>query len=101
MTVKQIKSDLAEIKFYYANQSDFDIAAQSIGESAVYKKVKRYNEAVANAPAELYRLYVALYVNGSTQLDYALDEDKCVDSICRYNKKLQRFFADYFDADYD
>lgn len=99
MDIKTIKTDLDEIKYYYTNQQEFDIAAKSIGESAVSKKAQQYNQAIVNAPAELYRLYIALYVNGSTQFNHALDEDKCVDYICRLNKKLCKFFLDYFNVD--
>ena len=99
MTIKQVKTDLEEIKYYYANQKDFDAAARSVGESAAAQKAKRYNEAVTQAPAQIYGLYVALYVNGSTQLEYALDIGKCADQVCRNNQKLYKFFADYFNVD--
>ncbi len=42
MNTETVKRDLEEIKFYYANQTDFDLAAKSIGESAVLVKIKRY-----------------------------------------------------------
>ena len=42
MNTETVKRDLEEIKFYYANQTDFDLAAKSIGGSAVLVKIKRY-----------------------------------------------------------
>lgn len=45
MDIKTIKTDLDEIKYYYANQQEFDIAAKSIGECAVSQKAKQYNQA--------------------------------------------------------
>ena len=97
MDVKTVKADLEEIKYYYANQTEFDIAAKSIGSSAVAVKAKEYNTAITQAPAALYRLYTALYVNGITQLEYALDLDRCVDRVYKANKKLCQFFAEYFN----
>lgn len=97
MDVKTVKADLEEIKFYYANQTEFNVAAKSIGSSAVAAKVKEYNTAITQAPAMLYRLYIALYVNGITQLEYALDLDRCVDRVYKANRKLCQFFAEYFN----
>lgn len=96
MDIKTVKADLDEIKYYYANQTDFDIAAKSIGESSAAVKAKAYNAAISRAPATLYRLYIALYINGSTQLEYALELDRCVDRVYKTNKKLCQYFADYF-----
>ncbi|MCM1368212.1 MAG: hypothetical protein NC184_05350 [Roseburia sp.] len=96
MNIKTVKADLDEIKYYYANQVEFDTAAQSIGESSVMEKVRKYNAAIVAAPAALYKLYVSLYVNGSSQLEYALDIDRCADSVCNLNKKLYAYFANYF-----
>ncbi len=101
MTVKQVKSDLEEIKFYYANQSEFDIAAKSIGESAASIKAKKYNDAITRAPAVLYSLYFALYVNGNSQQDYALDSDRTVNYICNMNLDLCRFFISQFNLKSD
>lgn len=98
MTVKQVKSDLEEIKFYYENQAEFELAAKSIGESSIAAKVKKYNETVTRASALLYSLYVALYVNGSTQQDYALDTNRSINHICRLNLQLCKFFISQFDV---
>lgn len=97
MTITQVKRELEEIKYYYANQTDFDIAARSIGESDASKTAKRYNEAVTHSAAELYALYVALYVNGSSQFEYATEIDMCTSSVYLKNKKLYEFFVDYFN----
>lgn len=98
MTVKQVKSDLEEIRFYYEYQSDFELAAKSIGESATVAKVKKYNDAITRASALLYSLYVALYVNGSSQQDYALDTNRTINHICRLNLQLCKFFISQFDV---
>lgn len=99
MTIQQVKNNLEEIRYYYGNQKDFDLAAKAVGESAAAQMAKRYNEAVTHAPAVLYGVYVALYVNGSTQLNYSLDIGKSVDQVCRNNQRLYKYFADYFNAD--
>lgn len=96
MDIKTVKADLEEIKYYYENQQELDIAAKCIGECAIATKLKRYNDAITHAPIKLYRLYMALYVNGSTQLEYALELDRCVDRVYKTNKKLCQYFADYF-----
>lgn len=57
MTLEQVKSDLKEIQYYYANQKDLEGAARIIGTSKIAEKVKLYNEAVRKAPVKLYEVY--------------------------------------------
>lgn len=96
MSMETVKRDLEEIKFYYANQTDFDLAARSIGESAVLVKIKRYTEAIVKAPAMLYGIYVALYVNGMTQFDYATDYKRSTDYVGKLHAQLCQYLSEYF-----
>ncbi len=97
VTVETIRVDLDEIRYYYGNQQELDIAANSIGECSASVKAKRYNRAITHAPVVLYKLYMALYVNGLTQLDYALEIDRAAVSVYRSNRKLYEFFVSYFN----
>lgn len=67
MTIQEIRSNLRAIRYYYSKQKEFDKAAETVGESKVVETVKRYNQAVANAPPRLYKVYVELYVHNNTQ----------------------------------
>ena len=98
ITDKKVKSDLESIKFYYANQQSFDIAVNSIGECAVIETVKRYNEAIKDAPAMLFDLYVSLYVMGQTQLEVALDWERCADYVYKQNIKLRKYLSERISA---
>ncbi len=88
MTIKQIKEDLKDIRFYYSKQQDIEMANKLIGRCEMQDKVERYNNAVCKAPAKLYSLYVALYINNNTQLVVALDWDYSPDYIRHLNDKL-------------
>lgn len=101
VTTETVKTDLEEIKYYYENQKELEIAARSIGECGVASKVKRYNEAITHAPVKLYRLYTALYINGISQFEYALNIDRSKNRVYIANRELRRYFADYFNRQTD
>ena len=43
MTIKEIRSDLQEIRYYYSRKEMFDKAAESIVKNSVIEKVMKYN----------------------------------------------------------
>lgn len=94
MTIKQIKEDLKDIKFYYSKQQDIEKAAKVVGPCEMQEKVERYNKAVCKAPAKLYSLYIALYVNNNTQLVVSRDWDYSPDYIRHLNDKLCAFLLE-------
>lgn len=60
-TLRQVHSDLKEIRYYYAKRDMFESASKCIIESGIVEKVSRYNRAMANAPPRLYEVYYCLY----------------------------------------
>ena len=89
MTIQEIRSDLRAIKYYYSKQKEFENAAETVGESKVVETVRRYNQAVTNAPPRLY-------VHNNTQETVSFDWDCCVEYIRRLNKQLCIFLLEYF-----
>ena len=53
-TLQEIREDLAEIKFYYANEKEIIAAGKVTGLIRLAETVKAYNEAVSNAKGQLY-----------------------------------------------
>jgi hypothetical protein len=88
MTLKQIREDLQEIRYYYTHKAAFDGAVKIIGTNSVVEKVERYNKIFQQAPARLYDLYLGLYVNGYTQEVYAEKMGYCPQHIRALNKQL-------------
>ena len=83
MTIQELRSDLRAIKYYYSKQKEFEKAAETVGESKIVETVKRYNQAVTNAPPRLYKVYVELYVHNSTLESLYFFWDCCVLFIMR------------------
>jgi len=90
-TMKQIREDLREIRYYYSKQDAFDKAAKLIPESRVLEKATMYNHAIKNAPARLYDLYVSLYINNNSQAALAYEWNFSMDYIKQLNKQLCEF----------
>lgn len=87
LAIQEVRRELREIRYYYAKQKVFDKATKEIP-SAVIETVSRYNQAIKNAPARLYDLYIHLYVLNNTQEALAYDWDYSNDYIKQLNKQL-------------
>ncbi len=73
ITLEQIRKDLREIRYYYANEKAFQSMAKSVGESSVVEKVGRYNGVIRKAPAKLYVCsLLAIRVKIQTRLNLRL-----------------------------
>lgn len=92
VTIKEIKEDLKEIKYYYSRKKSLDEAFRNIGYNAVIKKVELYTELIKKASPQFYDLYISLYVNNHTQ--ESLSEQMCYtrESVNIMNKKLIFYF---------
>lgn len=88
LTKQQIREDLKDIRYYYSKQKLFDSASKTIVQSSVIEKVNRYNQAVKDAPARLYDLYISLYVQNNSQTAVAYDWNRSNDYIKLLNKLL-------------
>ena len=91
LTHEKIREDLREVRYYYSMQDLFDSAAKTIKPIAILEKVSKYNEAIKNAPARLYILYVSLYVNNSTQTALADDWGYTREYIRELNQALVEY----------
>lgn len=91
ITLEQIHADLRDIRYYYSKQELFDSATVRVVQNSILEKVKRYNDAMKDAPIKLYDLYLSLYVRNNTQLALALDWDYSPDYIKQLNRKLCEF----------
>lgn len=91
LSLKQIKQDLRDIRYYYSKQKAFDGLADSVGENDVAEKAAMYNRAMRKAPIKLYDVYISLYINNNTQEALAFDWDLSNDYIRKMNKSLCEF----------
>ena len=66
-TDNQIREDLKDIRYYYSLQKVFEQGAKYVRPVAVLQMVDRYNNSMQNAPAQLYALYVSLYIQNNSQ----------------------------------
>lgn len=94
LSVKEIRNDLREIKFYYARKEMFEKASDSVGENQIMKKAKIYNQVVCSAPPRLYDLYVSIYLNNNLQYCYSDNLGYSTEYISRENTKLIKFFQE-------
>ncbi len=92
MTLKQIREDLQEIRYYYSHKEMFDSAISVTGGNAILEKVKRYNEASTKAPLRLYEIYIELHVSDKTQEGFADEKNYSAGYIQQLNKELLLFF---------
>ena len=54
MTKQAIRSDLHEIRYYYAHREMFEKAGVTVIQSNVLEKLERYAQAISHAPIRLY-----------------------------------------------
>lgn len=88
MTIKQIRDDLKDIRYFYSMQKLFEQASRSVVQNSVHKKVDRYNKAIKDAPVKLYALYITLYVDNNSQATIADDWNLTPNYIKELNLKL-------------
>ena len=69
MTLKQVKKDLQDIRYYYTHKVMFDKAENTGFKSEAVCKSEEYGQIVSKAPPRLYVLYYLLYVEGKTQME--------------------------------
>ena len=67
MTLEEVKKDLKEIRCFYACKSLVDKLADAEIYDRVANKAALYNKVISFAPAHLFGIYVAVYINGNTQ----------------------------------
>ena len=98
MTVKEIREDLREIRYYYGMSDLFKAGLKLVPPKAIVEKVEKYNKAVSNAPAKLYAVYIGLYVHNNTQAVLAEDWGYTDEYIKQLNNKLCEFLKKEFES---
>ncbi len=93
-TIKKVKEDLSEIKYYYSKIKDFEKISVVVGESDVCKLVARYNKVIRRGSIKFYDLYVSLYVNNNSLSVVAEDWGINYYYVSRLNKQLCDFFVE-------
>lgn len=91
LTLDKIREDLKEIRYYYSRKELFDEHSGCIAPSAILEKVRKYNDAVKNAEAKLYDVYVCLYVKNYTQEGMGNELGYTLQHINALNKRLLLF----------
>jgi hypothetical protein len=98
-TIKKVKEDLSEIKYYYSKIKDFEKISVVVGESDVCKLVARYNKVIRRGSIKFYDLYVSLYVNNNSLSVVAEDWGINYYYVSRLNKQLCDFFVKEFNKE--
>ena len=91
LSLKIIRDDLKEIRYYYSRKSLFDEALRSVSSNSILDKARKYNEAVATATPKLYDLYVCLYIKNFTQEGLSIELNYTPEYIQMLNKQLLLF----------
>ena len=62
MTLKQVKKDLQDIRYYYTHKAMFDKAENTGFKSEAVRKSEEYGRLMSKATPRLYVLYYLLYM---------------------------------------
>ena len=96
MTIKEIKNDLKEIRYYYAMVESLKLGSKLIPPQHTTEKIEKYNEIIKKAPVQFYALYVGLYVSNNTQSELAEKWKVGKDFIKKLNAKLCNYLENEF-----
>lgn len=88
LKTSQIRADLKEIRYYYKMKKLFDVAEKHVKPEIVINKVERYGTIMKTAPAKLFVIFYALYVDGKTHQKLAEDWNYSREYITRLNDAL-------------
>ncbi len=92
ITLKEIREDLKNIRYYYLRKDMFDeaFASNRIG-NEITDKVGRYNEAMRKASPKLFDLYYCLYIKNHTQESLSDKLGYTPEYVQMLNKELLKF----------
>ena len=96
MTIQEIRQDLMDVRYYYANKALMEKYVQDTGCPMFMEKVNKYNQAITFAEPKLYCLYVSLYFENNTQESLAAKWGYSTDNIQYMHDKLLKFFQRKF-----
>ena len=91
MTIDQIRAELMQVRYYYANKELLDKSMQLTGNADFLEIIKKYNSAILAAEPKLYSLYVHLYLENYTQASLANKWTFAPEYIQRLHARLLNF----------
>jgi len=91
-SILEIKSELNEIKYYYSMREVFEQGAINGVPSNLENKVNVYNNAISQAPAQLYAFYISYYVNNQKRLVIANSWNTTPQNLQFINRRLCEYF---------
>ena len=91
LTLKQIRDDLKDIRYYYSRKEAFEQGFRVVGTNDIVGKAKRYNTVMQSAPTRLYDIYVGLYARNLTQEALSIELCYTPEYIQILNKRLLLF----------
>ena len=94
MNMTTMKEELKSVKYYYTKKEHFDKMENIIDVSSIKLLVDKYNKAIVGADPQLLDLYHALYVEGHSQVELALEWNFCFDYIKQLTRKLNKYLLD-------
>ena len=94
MTLKQVKKDLQDIRYYYTHKAMFDKAENTGFKSEAVRKSEEYGRLMSKATPRLYVLYYLLYMEGKTQYAAALEQNVTEGHIRNTVRQLQQYLLD-------
>ena len=97
MNMTTMKEELKSVKYYYTKKEHFDKMENIIDVSSIKLLVDKYNKAIVGADPQLLDLYHALYVEGHSQVELALEWNFSFDYIKQLTRKLNKYLLDKFN----
>ena len=98
MTVNQIREELMQVRYYYANKELLDQSMQITGNAEFLEMIKKYNSSILAAEPKLYAVYVYLYLENYTQVALANKWGFAPEYIQRLHSRLLNFFHKQFNC---
>ena len=95
-TFKEVRDDLRNKRFYYANYDKYQRSFAYIGQNSVIDTVNEYNVAIKCAPPNWFGLYVSLSTKNNTQAATANEMNFSEGYIQKQNAKLVGFLYEYY-----
>jgi len=88
MTLDEIRKELKEVRYYYANRERLCKLFKEFEYNSVYEKAKKYEYAIKTAPIMLYDLFFETILFGKTQDAVSKEWHYTIEHVNRLNKKM-------------
>ena len=98
-SVKEIRDDLKNIRYFFSRKNFFDEVSTSLGENNIKDLIQAYQSAICYAPPRLYDLFVSLYMQNLSQEELSYQIGYSPEHISRLNGQLVRFLQTQLDKE--